>query len=268
MNKVSVVIRNKNEASYLNTTLKILTEVYFKDLREIIVIDNDSTDSSVKVAKSYGCVVHKIKDFTYGRAINIGIEKAASNYVLLLSSHAVPVGQSFFQNTMNYININPQIAGIRYINGIENFKRALDNNFIIKEPLRFGLMAGCCLINKEVWKEIKFNEQLTFSEDKEWSSRVMDVGYEIADLNETFFYFINRSKKSLITRFKNETFEEYNLQKKRFPSKIHLVGSFVKAGFLKNGGSFFEKISYEYQLLKAKLDIQKELKEQKKSHNF
>lgn len=265
MDKVSVVIRNKNEASYLEITLKILNQIYSKYIREIIVIDNRSTDNSLQVARDHGCKIFQILDFTYGRAINMGIEKANSNYVLLLSSHAVPVGTSFFQNTLDYINKNSNTAGIRYINSIKNYNRALENNFMVKEPLQFGLMAGCCLISKSVWEKIRFNEELSFSEDKEWSSRVMDAGYEIADLNESFFYFINRSRKSLINRFKNETFEEYNLHKKRFPSRLHLMGSFVKAGFINNTRSFFKRINFEYELLKAKLYIQKELNKQKKS---
>lgn len=265
LDKISVVIRNKNEASYLETTLKILNQIYSEYIREIIVIDNKSTDNSLQVARDHGCKIFQIKDFTYGKAINMGIEKANSNYVLLLSPHAVPVGKSFFQNTLDYINKNSKTGGIRYINSIENYKRALENNFKVKEPLRFGLMAGCCLINKSVWEKIRFNEELSFSEDKEWSLRVMGAGYEVADLNESFFYFINRSRKSLINRFKNETFEEYNLHRKTFPSRLHLMGSFVKAAFINNTRSFFKKIDLEYQLLKAKFYIRKKLNKQEKS---
>lgn len=259
LNKVSIVIRNKNEAAYLETTLKILTELYAEDVYEIILIDNESTDGSVEVARRYGCIVHEITDFTYGKAINMGIQKASSNYVLLLSSHAVPIGQGFFSNSINYMALNPKTAGIRFVNSISNYKRALENNLKVKEPLKFGLMAGCCLVNKIVWKEIKFDEKLAFSEDKEWSLRVMNAGYEIADLNESFFYFINRSRKSLINRYRNETLEEYRLHQKKFPSRIHLVGSFIKAAFIKNSGRFIEKIGYEYEILKVKLYIRKKL---------
>lgn len=265
MNKVSIVIRNKNEAAYLETTLRILTNIYSKDIQEIIIIDNESTDNSKEIAENYNCKIYNIIDFTYGRAINMGIEKAVSNYVLLLSSHAVPVGNSFFQNTLSLVTVNSSIAGVRYINSISNYKRALENNFRIKEPLRYGLMAGCCLINKAVWEEIKFNEELTFSEDKEWSSRVMEAGFEIADLNESFFYFINRSKSSLINRYRNETLEEYRLHRKSFPSSLHITGSFVKAAFFKNLLSFLDKIGFEYQLLKAKLYIRKKLNNSRKS---
>ncbi|MCM8569217.1 glycosyltransferase [Gramella jeungdoensis] len=265
MNKVSIVIRNKNEASYLETTLRILTEIYSEDIQEIIIIDNESTDNSIEVAENYGCKIFNITDFTYGRAINMGIEKATSNYVLLLSSHAVPVGNSFFRNTISFVTANPGIAGVRYINSISNYKRAVENNFRVKEPLLYGLMAGCCLINKTAWEEIRFNEELSFSEDKEWSVRAIESGYEIADMNESFFYFINRSKSSLVNRYRNETLEEYRLHNKSFPSSLHIAGSFVNAAFFKNFLSFLDKISFEYQLLKAKLYIRKKLNNSSKT---
>lgn len=257
--KVSVIIRNKNEAKALDDVLRILNHLYTEDIAEIIVVDNLSTDESLGVAKKWNCNILTIKNFTYGRAINYGIANAASNYVLLLSSHAIPIGNNFFKNSVGALRVSDRLAGIRYINSFENYKRALENNFEVRQPLKFGLMAGCCMVNKKVWEVYKFDENLSFSEDKEWSQRVVKGGYKILDFNETFFYFIKRNYKSLMNRYKNETLAEYQLQEKHFPSTLRLIASSFKKIFLINSMEFFRKTKTEMELLKIRLEIRKKL---------
>ena len=146
---ISVVIRNKNEAKLLERTLKVLTKFYKNDIDEIILVDNNSTDKSVEIANQYNCKIVHIDKFTYGKAINLGIESAKNDIILLLSSHAIPIGNSFFKNSIQFITEKNDWAGIRFINSAKNFERALESNFEVKQPLDFGLMAACCLVSKQ-----------------------------------------------------------------------------------------------------------------------
>ena len=68
---ISIVIRNKNEAEYLERTLYIVTKLYTNDFDEVVLVDNYSTDNSVAIANSYNCKVVFIKDFTYGIACEL-----------------------------------------------------------------------------------------------------------------------------------------------------------------------------------------------------
>ncbi|QNK78755.1 glycosyltransferase [Winogradskyella sp. PAMC22761] len=253
--KISVVIRNKNESQSLNWVLNILNTLYSEYLKEIIIVDNYSTDDSLKIADKFNCKIVMIKNFTYGKAINIGIENAKSNYILLLSSHAFPIGDHFFYNALTALKKERNIAGIRFINSFDNYKRAFKNNFIVNEPLKFGLMAGCCIVNKEVWKDFKFNENLSFSEDKEWSQRVSNAGYKILDLNETFFYAIKRTDQDLINRYKNETLSSYQLHKKQYPSIVRIVLSFLKKIVLTNIKFYFKSVKNDYFIFLTKVKI-------------
>lgn len=261
MNKIiSVVIRNKNEAKALENVLSILKRLYFSEINEIVMVDNNSTDNSVEIAKKYNCKVITIDNFSYGRAINIGIQASISKYVLLLSSHAIPVGANFFKNTLVALKSANNIAGVRYINSIENYKRAIQNDFEVTEPLKYGLMAGCCIVNKEIWEQYKFNENLVFSEDKEWSDRVVKNGFKILDINETFFYFIKRDQKSILNRYKNETIAEYQLNKKEFPSPIRFITSFFKKILITNNMRYFKTLVNDFSILKIKFKIHEKLK--------
>jgi len=260
---ISVIIRNKNEAEVLESILTVLSTVYADDIDEIIVVDNNSTDKSVEVAKKYNCKIVNIKQFTYGKAINLGIEHAKNNLVLLLSSHAVPVGNSFFKNSILEFTHNPSLAGMRYINSFTNYLRAEKNNFFVKDGLSYGLMAACAMVNKKVWNEFKFDEKLIASEDKEWSKRVINAGYKIKDFNETFFYHINRTEEGSLKRLKIETVAHYQLHDLQYPSFTKIIMIFAKKLFIDLPLDFFQKMIYEVKLLRLKFEIKKEITKNK-----
>lgn len=257
--QVSVVIRNKNESEALEEVLAILNTVYSNYINEIIVVDNNSTDASVEVALKYKCRLSHIKDFSYGRAINQGISLAVNQFVLLLSSHSIPVGTGFFENTFRALD-GEKIAGIRYVNSFSNYKRAIRHNFMVHEPLKFGLMGACCLINKDVWNHHRFDEDLPAIEDKEWSSRVMAKGFKIIDLNETYFYFIRRGFNSSHKRFKNETIAEYYLYNKKFSSPSRSLLSFLKKILITNHIRYMNTVINDFKMLKTKFEIYESLK--------
>jgi rhamnosyltransferase len=188
------------------------------------------------------------------------MQASNSKYVLLLSSHAIPVGTNFFKNTLVALKSAANIAGVRYINSIENYKRAIQNDFEVTEPLKYGLMAGCCIVNREIWEQHKFNENLVFSEDKEWSDRVVKKGFKILDINETFFYFISRDQKALLNRFKNETIAEYQFSNNKFHSPLHSLASFFKKIFITNSIVYFRGLRNDLLMLKTKIEIHRTLR--------
>ena len=85
-------------------------------------------------------------------------------------------------------------------------------------------------------------------------------GFEIIDLNETFFYFIKRSQNSSLNRYKNETISEYRLYDKKFPSTIYSIASFFKKLIVTNSINYFKTIWYDYKVLKIKFEIYKKVK--------
>ena len=261
MNKrFSVVIRNKNEAVALEKVLHILHHIYSSDIKEIIIVDNNSADNSLDVAGKFGCKIVNISEFTYGRATNYGMEAASSDYVLLLSSHAIPVGESFFKNTLNALEKDEQIAGVRYINSFENYERAIKNDFLVRNPLEHGLMAACCVINKKVWEKIKFNEEVLAIEDKDWSNRVAARGYKIKDLNETYFYFLKRNLQANLYRYKIESISTFRLQNRSFSTPIKSFLSLVKKIFVTNVILYLQNCKKAFLGFKTNLEIYQTLK--------
>ena len=88
--QVSIIIRTRNEEKYIRNCLEKIKQQNFKNL-EVIIVDNYSTDLTVKKALQFTNKVIKIKNFTPGKAINEGIKIAKGNIIVVLSAHCVPV---------------------------------------------------------------------------------------------------------------------------------------------------------------------------------
>lgn len=202
--KFSVVIRVKNEVEPLRLVLGVLRAHYQDDIQEIIIVDNNSTDGTLELAREHTCVITTISDFSYGGAINLGISKASSNHILLLSAHSLPVGSGFFSTLKHMLEDSEKVAAGRFINSAQNYKRAIASDFKITDPVQFGLTASCAYVYKPVWEKERFNEDIIACEDKLWSKKVIDLGYQIIEIPETFFYFATRTEKAALRRERNE----------------------------------------------------------------
>jgi len=75
---ISVVVRTYNEEKWIGLCLdKIFSQKVDDDI-EVIVVDSQSTDRTVEIAKEYDTKIITIpkKEFTYGRSLNLGISHA------------------------------------------------------------------------------------------------------------------------------------------------------------------------------------------------
>ena len=91
---ISVVIRTLNSVSTLKPVLEA-TRLSPDD--QLIIVDSGSTDGTLDLARQHRAQIIPIRaaDFTYGRALNTGFAEAKHAWVLALSSHTVPVRDSF-----------------------------------------------------------------------------------------------------------------------------------------------------------------------------
>jgi (heptosyl)LPS beta-1,4-glucosyltransferase len=78
--KISAVINVRNEAEFLEEALKSL-----KFVDEIIVVDMQSTDSSLSIAKKFDAKIYSHKPLSFVEpARNFGIKKATGDWILIL----------------------------------------------------------------------------------------------------------------------------------------------------------------------------------------
>ena len=208
---ISVVIRNKNQANVLSFLLKNLTERYIEDIDEIIVIDNLSFDNSEEISKKFGARFISIKNFSFGGSANLCAKVANSAIVVVFSAHSFPVSHDFFKLIKNKFNNNPNLAGLRCLHSPNDYKNFINKIPATIDPNKSGLIFSGSAFNKRVWEKHPFRDDVATFEDKEWTKRVLNEGYDIDFVESIFCYEIKRTKKQLFFRFKNDIVGNYQL---------------------------------------------------------
>ncbi len=231
MNKVSVVIRNKNQSCALEFLLKNLKERYKEDIDEIVVIDNMSVDDSENVIRKYGAKRIQIEKFSYGGSANLAASSASNAIVVIFSAHSYPVSHDFFKQIINRFSENENLAGLRCLHNTNDFKNYINNVSSKTDANVSGLIFCGSAFNKKVWEQHKFKEDIRTMEDKEWSLRVIKNGYDIEFSPSIFCYDIKRNPKQLYVRYKNETiggYQLWNIEYNYEKAAKALIGSIIR----------------------------------------
>lgn len=81
--KFSLLLMIRDEEKLLPRALSNITEIF----DEIIIVDTGSNDSSTKIAKEHGALVHNYEwDDSFSNGRNFGLEKCTGDYVLMLDA--------------------------------------------------------------------------------------------------------------------------------------------------------------------------------------
>ncbi len=96
---VSIVIPTLNAASYMEPLLRAITTQHYDNLREIIVLDSQSTDRTCELAALYENVrVETVEQFSHGGSRNMGTVMSTGDIVVFLSQDALPANKHWLEN--------------------------------------------------------------------------------------------------------------------------------------------------------------------------
>lgn len=198
--KLSVVIRCRNEAATLHQVLESLRLQQCDFEWEIILVDNESSDNSIEIARQYGACIVSITaaEFTYGRALNLGFAKARGELVMPLSAHTLLIGTTCLTEAVKPFT-DPQVAGARCIavdssGRLANWFAPIDlqkpeyhveNSSAVPvfDPAQWQgkrhFSNTCSVIRRAVWEQMPFSENIETAEDRLWSLQALEAGYKI-----------------------------------------------------------------------------------------
>ena len=198
MSEIGILIRTYNEEALLPLTLEALLAQSEKSF-DIVLVDSGSTDKTLEIARGYdGIKIIEVpkKDFTYGRALNIGMAAVVdrAKYVAMLSAHAVPCNENWLSELLLPVRDHSEVVGVygKQVPFSEHMcnpiVRALatevypscygDEPFITTNSYFFSNVNS--LITSENWQRHKFDESLEYCEDWSWAKAVIASGGWIA----------------------------------------------------------------------------------------
>jgi len=115
MPKLSVIIPSYNTKTVTKQCIEsLLKTLQMEDLDfEIIVIDNASTDGTVKLLTSLRInelrVIQNKKNLGFAKANNQGLETAKGEYILFLNSDVI-IKKLQFKRLLNYLDSRPEVG--------------------------------------------------------------------------------------------------------------------------------------------------------------
>lgn len=182
---VSIIIRTKNEERWISHCLKAVFTQSHTNI-EVVLVDNNSTDQTVRKAERYPVKVISIDAFLPGDAINKGIMASSGEIISVLSGHCVPTTKFWLENLIKDLS-DSQIAGVYGRQEPLSFSSAndkrdlmlvfgLDKKVQSKDP--FFHNANSAFL-RETWLSFPFDDQVSNIEDRLWGHDVIAAGKKI-----------------------------------------------------------------------------------------
>jgi rhamnosyltransferase len=209
----SIVIRAYNEGKHIGRLLEGIQHQTLKDV-EIILVDSGSTDGTVSVAESFGAqIVHiRPEEFTFGRSLNLGVQAATREFVVVASAHVYPVYPDWlesllrpFENDNVALTYGKQRApdSAKFSEG-QIFHQWYPDVSKPKQATAFCNNANAA-IRKSLWKQNPYDETLTGLEDLAWARWAVAQGCAISYVAEAEIVHVhNETPRGVFNRYRRE----------------------------------------------------------------
>ena len=229
----SVVIRCYNEKKHIGRLLHGLMQQTVKDL-EIIVVDSGSTDGTLSIASRYPVKILNIRpeDFSFGRSLNKGCDAATSDFVVIASAHVYPLYRDWIERLLAGLN-DPRV-GLVYgsqqgdettrFSEHQVFARWFPEKSVAAQDHPFCNNANAA-IRSDLWRQFRYDEDLTGLEDLDWANRIMKVGHRIAYRSEAVVVHLHdETLAQIFNRYRREAIA----LKRIFPNELFNLKDFLR----------------------------------------
>jgi rhamnosyltransferase len=213
MQTCSVVIRAFNEEKHLGRLLDGLEKQTLRN-PQVILVDSGSTDSTVEIAQHYGVEIVSIRpeEFSFGRSLNLGMEKTKNNQVVVCSAHVYPVYPDWLEKLIEPLS-NPKVAltygkqrgtDQSHFSEQQLFKHWYPDQNDLRQSHPFCNNANAA-IQRVLWENHPYHENIPALEDLAWAKWAHDQGYGIAYVSEAEVIHVHHETwRGVFNRYRRE----------------------------------------------------------------
>lgn len=243
---VSIIIPTKNSATFLENTLKSIKNQTYKKI-EVIIVDGQSKDATLELAKKYKCQVYQLKthvrkgtfDAPYRR--NYGVEKSKGDFIyyvdadMELSKNLIEEAVKLCEKKFSALIIPEDSFGIGVWSSAKNLERRCywgDN--LIESPRFF---------RKSVWNKLGgLDESLAGGrDDGDMYEKLKEYGYKVGRTKNIVMH--NEGNLTIIKLFRKKYM--YGKDVLKYVSKRPVVGvasySPLRLSYIKNWKLFVSR---------------------------
>ncbi|PFI78860.1 glycosyltransferase [Bacillus cereus] len=205
----SIIILTHNQLKYTKECIDSIRKYTDQQKYELIVVDNASTDGTVKWLKQQQDIllIENTENMGFPKGCNQGIRKAKGKNILLLNNDVV-VTKNWLKNLLTCLYADKDTAAVGPVTNSASYYSAIPTFYTnIKEMQEFAsgfnqsssekweermkLIGFCMLIKKTVLDEIGLlDERFTPGnyEDDDISLRIYEKGYKLFLCKDTFIH--------------------------------------------------------------------------------
>jgi rhamnosyltransferase len=180
---VSIIVRTLNEERWIGSCLRNIRRQDYPN-KEVVLVDNCSTDRTIQIAQQYGVKIVTIDEFRPGRALNLGIENSSGEIIVCLSGHCIPVNSTWLRSLVRDL-ADPKVGGIygrqEPLSFSSDFDKrdlltvfGLDKKIQLKDPFFHNANSA---MRRELWEKFPFDDKVTNIEDRVWAAQILGAGY-------------------------------------------------------------------------------------------
>ncbi len=155
---------------------------------KLFVFDNESTDGTREEAEKYTKHIFSVPAGTYvpGRVLNQAMDETEGNFTVFVNSDCTPQHKEWLGNLLQGFD-SEDVAAVfgRQIPHPDCWLlHAKDTEDTFGDGARQALWRHCfsmasSAVRRAVWEQMRFNEDIQYSEDIDWTWRARQAGYKI-----------------------------------------------------------------------------------------
>jgi glycosyltransferase involved in cell wall biosynthesis len=183
---ISVLIRTFNSAKTLK---RVIDGLGLAEGDELVVVDSGSRDATLDIAQKYGArIIRATGPFNYSKSLNLGFAASRNPWVLVVSSHSIPIVPAFLDVHRAALRQFPPHVAVGYApSGISNkfMANARPGEVQFYSPDTYRAVEHLCgnantIYRRSVWERLPFDESIRTAEDKLWLREYARQGGHLA----------------------------------------------------------------------------------------
>lgn len=212
---VSLIVRCHNEEAHIGRLLTgVAQQTHVPD--EIVIVDSGSTDATLAIASAFPTTILRISptEFSFGRALNVGLSASTGEIAVIASAHVYPVYDSWVERLI--APFTDESIALTYgrqqtptdgrFSEQRLFARWFPPSSVARQEDPFCNNANAA-IRRSMWQRIPYDEQLTGLEDIDWAKKALGAGHVLAYVaeapvvhlhDEAFAQTVNRYRREAI----------------------------------------------------------------------
>jgi rhamnosyltransferase len=187
--RASVIVRAFNEAKHIGRCFESIYGQRTSFPFEVILVDSGSDDGTLDIAERFGVtIVHIAPDeFSFGRSLNHGIERATGDVCAMISAHCYAVDEQWLEKLVapfadDHVALTYGKQRGNHLTKYSEqriFARWFPDASIHRQTHSFCNNANAA-IRRSLWMQHRFDESLTGMEDIDWAQHALARGFHLS----------------------------------------------------------------------------------------